>query len=91
MSQLKISYKEAVDYFRSAVSYLPILKESDTRATTQWMHVDRELYKNLSKFYREYVSKIGSEEEKKEFLNYVEHSKPKKKKTSKKGKEQGEG
>ena len=67
----KLKYEEAVDYFRSAVSYLPELMRGDKRETTQWMHVTRKLFSNMSKFYREYVQRVGSKEEIQEFREYV--------------------
>ena len=67
----KLKYKEAVDYFRSAVSYLPELMKEDKRETTQWMHVTRKLFSNISRFYREYVQRVGSKEEIQEFSRYV--------------------
>ena len=67
----KLKYEEAVDYFRSAVSYLPELMKEDKRETTQWMHVTRKLFSNISRFYREYVQRVGSKEEIQEFSRYV--------------------
>lgn len=67
----KLKYEEAVDYFRSAVSYLPELMKEDNRETTQWMHVTRKLFSNISRFYREYVQRVGSKEEIQEFSRYV--------------------
>lgn len=74
------TYEETVDYFRSAVSYLSELKKSDTRPTVKWGFVEKSLNKNLRLFYENFVLKVGSNEEKKEFKKYVNDTGTKKKK-----------
>jgi hypothetical protein len=87
---LRLSYQETVDYFKSAVSYLPILKESDKRQTTQWIHVDRELLKNLERFYNEFVLIQGTDEDKKYFKDVIENYKKESRKAkTPKGEKQG--
>lgn len=88
--KLKLEYKEAVDYFRSAVSYLSELMKEDKRTTTQWMHVIRSLDKNITRFYKGHVLVVGSKTEQEEFKNYVEKiSSFTKKKSSQKTEESG--
>jgi len=87
---LSLIYSDAIDHFRSMVSYLSELKKSDPRSTTQWYHLERDLKKNLNIFYTKYISKYGSEELKQEFKNYVNNIIPQKHGKNKKGAQKAE-
>lgn len=80
---LSLTYDEAIDHFRSMVSYLSELKKSDQRSTTQWYHLERDLKKNLKLFYTKYISVYGDEKLKQEFKEYYVNIKPQNRKDKK--------